>query len=137
MIFPTWSCFFVLASKVRLTTSPYEGYIKVYDDSIWKNVRENNWDKNRQKMFCEYLGFSDADASIRGAILNTRNDIATGEFICYERQSEGISCCVHLKSPEKNRNWIPYARCKNTYVRDLQIAFAANHFVCEYTFVNT
>ena len=59
-----------LASKVKLTESPYEGYIKVYDCSIWKFVGENNWDKNLQKMFCEYLGFNDMDASIRGAILN-------------------------------------------------------------------
>ena len=121
MIFPTWSRFFDLASKVRLTTSPYEGNIKVYDGSIWRNVGENNWDKNRQKMFCEYLGFSDRDASIRGTVLNERNNTATGDFICYKTQSEKVSCCVHLKPPKEDRIWIPYARCKNTYLRDSQI----------------
>ena len=121
MIFPTLSRFFDLASKVRLTTSPYEGYIGVDDGSIWRNVGENNWDKNRQKMFCEYLGFSDTDALIRGTILNRRNDTGTGDFICYKTQSEEVSCCVHLKPSNQERTWIPYARCKNTYVRDSQM----------------
>ena len=103
-----------LASKVKLTESPYEGYIKVYDGSIWKFVGENNWDKNLQKMFCEYLGFNDMDASISGAILNKRNNTATGDFICYKTQSEEVSCCVHLKPTNQERTWIPYARCKNT-----------------------
>ena len=122
----SFEVFFDLASQVRLTTSPYEGYIQVYDGSIWRYVGENNWDKSRQKMFCEYLGFNSTDASISRAYLNRQNNIATGEFICYKTQSEKISCCVHLKPTIKESTWIPYARCKNTYVRDSQIAFAAN-----------
>ena len=136
MIFPTWSRFFVLASKVRLDKLPYEGYIQVYDGSIWRYVGEKNRDKNRQKMFCEYLGFNDTDASITGGTFNRRNDIATGEFICYKTQSEEISCCIDLQPSNKRKIWMPYARCKNTYVRDSQIAFAVEHFVYGYIFVN-
>ena len=132
IIFSTWCHFFVLASKVRLSSSPYEGYFQVFDGSIWRYVGENNWDKNRQKMFCEYLGFNDTDASIAGGTFNRRNDIATGHFICYKTQTEEISCCVHLKPSNQDGTSIPYVKCKNTYVRYSKIAFAANHFVCGY-----
>ena len=56
------------------------------------------------------------DASIRGVILNKQNNTATGDFICYKTQSEEVSCCVHLKPTNRKTTWIPYARCKNTYV---------------------
>ena len=139
MIFATWSRFFVLASKVRLSPSPHTSYIQVKHGSTWRYVGpgKNNWDKNRQKMFCEYLGFSDRDASIAGLTFIRRNDIAAGDFMCYKTQSDEISCCVHLKpTNSQERIWLPYTGCKNTYVRDSQIAFAANHFVCGYIFVN-
>ena len=76
-------------------------------------------------MLCEYLGFSETDVSITSRTLY-RNDIATGDFICYKTQSEEISCCVHLKPSKKKGIWMPYTTCKNMYVGDSQIAQAAN-----------
>ena len=138
MIFPTWSHFLVSATTVKLDTSPHTGYIQVKHRSTWTYVGlgKNNWDKNRQKMFCEYLGFSDKDASTTGLTFIGRNDTATGDFICYKTHSKEISCCANLKPTNQERAWIPYARCKHTYARDSQLAFAANHFVCGYIFVN-
>ena len=90
-------------------------------------------------MFCEYLGFNDTDASISSGTSIRRINIATGDFICYKTQSEKISCCVHLKPANQERISIPYAKCKNTYMRDSQIAIATNHFnadiclfICDY-----
>ena len=88
-------------------------------------------------MFCEYLGFSDRGASTTGVTFSRRNDIATGDFICYKTQSEEIHCCANLKPTNQESTWIPYGKCKNKHARDSQIAFAANHFVCGYIFVNT
>ena len=87
-------------------------------------------------MFCEYLGFSDTDALITGGTFDRRNDIATGDFICYKAQSEEISCCVHLKPENQERIWIPYTICKNTYVANplvLITSFSlASIFVCKF-----
>ena len=117
MIFATWSRLFILASKVRLSKSPLTGCIQVKHGSTWRYVRpgKNDWDKKRQKMFCEYLGFSEGGASTTGVTFSRRNDIAAGNFICYKTQSKEISCCVHLKPTNQERNWIPYARCKHMY----------------------
>ena len=87
-------------------------------------------------MFCEYLGLSDKGASTTGAYFIGRNDIATGDFICYKTQSEEISCCVHLKPENQERIWIPYTICKNTYGANplvLITSFSlASIFVCKF-----
>ena len=90
-------------------------------------------------MFCEYLGLSDRGSSTTGAYFSRRNDIAIGDFICYKTQSEEISCCVHLKPENQERIWIPYARCKNTYVANPRVLitfFFASFNFCMQIFVN-
>ena len=110
----------VPASKIRLASS-YEGSIQIKDGSTWRYVKEENWDKKRQKMLCQYLGFngSKSDEIVSPSRLSRGKNIATGHLMCYKPPSKEVSCCVHL-TPYKNQNIveIPYARCKCTLMID-------------------
>ena len=110
----------VSASKIRLVSS-YQGFIQIKDGSTWRYVKEENWDKKRQKMLCQYLGFSGSEIKeiASPSRLSSGNNIATGHLICYKPRSKEASCCVHL-TPYKNENivWIPYAKCECTFMID-------------------
>ena len=82
------------------------------------HVKGKKWDKNRQKLFCEYLGFSDTnDLIIESNRPHEGNDIVTGDFIFYKTQLGKISFCVHLKPRAKDskRSKLSYAKCKYLY----------------------
>ena len=93
-----------------------EGYIEIKNGSIWKKVAEENWDENREKMLCQYLGFEEIDGkSIETTQLGSGQEIVTGDLICYNTQSNRTSCCVHLKPLTTNTSTaIPDVRCKYT-----------------------
>ncbi|XP_028402571.1 receptor-type tyrosine-protein phosphatase F-like isoform X3 [Dendronephthya gigantea] len=103
------------ASNIKLSKSPNEGFIEVKNnDTTWKKVIEENWDKDRQKMLCEHLGFSETSANtIRNMEITANEEIASGDLVCYNTGSNGTSCCVHLvPSTTTTKVDIPYAECK-------------------------
>jgi hypothetical protein len=106
----------VLAPRIRLSNAN-TGRIIIYDGRTWRSVVEENWDKNRQKMLCQHLGFEEtADNKIVIKQLGGGNDIATGDFICHNSiQSSGTSCCIHLqpsKPPRETTSQFPDVQCK-------------------------
>jgi hypothetical protein len=108
-----YSC---LVSKIYLS-SRNTGYIIIHDGSTWRRVVVENWDKNRQKMLCQHLGFEEtADNRIVTNLLGRNQPIATGDLICYNTmQPSGTSCCIHLqpsKSPLNPTSQIPLVQCK-------------------------
>ena len=91
-----------------------EGNIEIKNGSIWSIVVEENWDKEREKMLCQHLGFQEIDGNnVVTSQLGSGQQIFTGDLICYNTQSSRTSCCVHLKpSTSTTRTKIPYVRCK-------------------------
>jgi hypothetical protein len=66
-------------------------------------------------MLCQHLGFKETDANdIRSvSILSYYYNIATGDFICYNTQLSGTSCCIHLvPSTTPSKISIPYVECE-------------------------
>ncbi|CAB3997379.1 receptor-type tyrosine- phosphatase epsilon-like isoform X2 [Paramuricea clavata] len=78
------------APRIRLSNRN-TGFIEIRDDSTWRRVIEENWDKNR-----------------------SGQNIATGDFVCYNTiQPSGTSCCIHLQpSTSPPSTTIPYVQCK-------------------------
>ncbi|CAB4024291.1 ---NA---, partial [Paramuricea clavata] len=100
--------------NIRLTGLPYQGYIQVNDGSTWKYVNEKHWDKIRQKMLCQHLGFKETDANpIYIYAWSQRSyNIATGNLICYNIQPSKTSCCIRLVPSTSNpAPGLPYAKC--------------------------
>ena len=93
-----------------------EGYIEIKDGSIWRKVVEETWNKIRQKMLCQHLGFQETvDNSIEKRSLRNSQNIATGDLICYATtQPSGTSCCVHELQPSASTSSfrIPHVKCK-------------------------
>ena len=107
--------FSVLAPNIRLSTSTYEGYIQIKDHShsSWPLVAEENWDKNRQKMLCQHLGFKETDTNTISRVRVIGRLGLEGDLICYRKQPSGTSCCVHLTKPTKKRTVLmPLPKCK-------------------------
>ncbi|CAB4024817.1 retinoschisin-like isoform X2 [Paramuricea clavata] len=86
------------APRIRLSRRN-TGFIEIRNGSTWRRVVEENWDKNRQKMLCQHLGFEEtADNKIVTKQLGSGQNIATGDFVCYNTiQPSGTSCCIHLE----------------------------------------
>ena len=121
-----YSC---LVSKIYLS-SRNRGFIIILAGRTWRRVVVENWDKNRQKMLCQHLGFEEtADNKIVTNLLGSNQDIATGDLICYNTiQPSGTSCCIHLqpsKSPLNPTSQIPLVQCK--CILDLRVA-DSKHF---------
>jgi hypothetical protein len=118
LIFCSISFILVLAPRIRLSNANANtGHIIIHDGRTWRSVVEENWDKNRQKMLCQHLGFEEtADNKIVIKQLKGGNDIATGDFICHNSiQSSGTSCCIHLqpsKPPRETTSQFPDVQCK-------------------------
>ncbi|XP_028402428.1 receptor-type tyrosine-protein phosphatase S-like [Dendronephthya gigantea] len=102
------------ASNIRLSKSPNEGFIEVKNDTTWRKVIEENWDKDRQKMLCEHLGFRETSANpIRNMEIAANEEIASGDLVCYNTGLSGTSCCVYLVPSTTNSSVnIPYVECK-------------------------
>ncbi|XP_028417344.1 receptor-type tyrosine-protein phosphatase F-like [Dendronephthya gigantea] len=102
--------------NIRLKESPKRGHLQIKDGFGWRYVIENNWDKKRQKMLCQHMGFDEtANNIIRRRTLRMRESvkIASGDLICYSRQSKGTSCCAHLvPSTTRSTVSVPYVKCK-------------------------
>lgn len=108
----------VLAPKIRLS-STYDGSIQIKDGSKWRYFKEENWDKMRQNMLCQYLGFSGKGYARRHTLSISGYNFysATGHLICHKPQSKELSCCVHVtRSIHENSITLPYARCKCTFM---------------------
>ncbi|XP_028399358.1 uncharacterized protein LOC114522809 [Dendronephthya gigantea] len=88
----------ITVTNIRLSKSPNEGFIEVKNDTTWRKVIEENWDKNRQKILCEHLGFSETSANtIRNMEIAANEEIASGDLVCNNNTgSSGTSCCVDL-----------------------------------------
>ncbi len=112
-----------LASKLRLSKSPAEGFIEIKDSSTWRKVDETNWDENRQKMFCQYLGFNETDANlIDMREISSGQATAAGNLICYNTKPSRISCCVHLEpKTTTSKVYLAYAACE--YLHVISIVF--------------
>ena len=95
-------------------TNQNGGYIEIENGSDWRKVDEENWDRNRQRMLCQHLGFDEIDGNvIETRQLGSGEQIATGDLICYDTQSSGASCCVHFTpSISTTSTTIPDVRCK-------------------------
>ncbi|CAB3995581.1 receptor-type tyrosine- phosphatase epsilon-like isoform X1 [Paramuricea clavata] len=103
----------IAAPNIRLSRSPYEGYIQIKDGSTWRYVKEDNWDKNRQTMLCQHLGF---DETVKNDIIYRQSPsgvkMATGDLICYNTQSSATSCCIQLEPSIANSQVdMPYVEC--------------------------
>ena len=101
--------------KIRLSHRS-SGYIEIKDGSKWRYVVEENWDKNRQKMLCQHLGFEEtASNDIATAYRRSTTGLhfATGDLICYNTRSSETSCCVHLQPSTTTASiTLPNAKCK-------------------------
>lgn len=97
-------------------SSPNRGYLQIRDGSGWRFVSEDNWDKKRQKMLCQHLGF----ARTTEKIISRRRfrspsglKLASGDLICYNRRSRVTSCCAHLVPSTINSTIaLPYVECE-------------------------
>jgi hypothetical protein len=99
---------------VRLSQSPNEGFIEIKDGPTWRKVDEENWDKDRQKMLCQHLGFGEnTNTSIGNSSTTSREQIARGHLICYEAHPyTEISCCIYLEPlTTTSETTIPYVTC--------------------------
>ena len=109
-----YSC---LVSRLLLSIRN-RGFIFILAGGTWRRVVVENWDKNRQKMLCQYLGFEEtSDNKIVTKPLGGEQNIATGDLICYNTiQPSGISCCIHLQPSKsgllKPTLQFPYVQCK-------------------------
>jgi hypothetical protein len=91
------------------------GFIEIHVGLTWRRVVEENWDKNRQKIMCQHLGFEETDDNkIVIKQLGSGLNIATGDLICYNTiQPSGTSCCIHLQPSKSPPNTtIPDVQCK-------------------------
>ncbi|CAB4007475.1 uncharacterized protein LOC110250238 [Paramuricea clavata] len=114
------------APKIRLSRRN-TGFIEIKQEG-WRKVVEENWDKNRQKMLCQHLGFEEtADNKIVTKQLESGQNIATGDLICYNNtQQSGTSCCIHLQPSISNSSTtIPDVKCK---ICDKPLLHDANTF---------
>ena len=114
-----------LVPNIRLTNQN-EGYIEIKTGTIWRKVVEENWDENYEKMLCQYFGFEETDGNTttetRG--LESGQQIAIGDLICYNTQSNEASCCVNLKSSTSNTStMIPFVKCKYKHAQLLATSF--------------
>jgi hypothetical protein len=106
-------CFFLAAPNIRLTYE-HVGYIEIKHGSIWMKVVEKNWDKKRENMLCQHLGFQADEGSQGNSFGYSRKvQVATGDLICYTRTSKGTSsCCIHLERSKYTATTLfPYVRC--------------------------
>lgn len=106
----------------------YNSYIQIKDSqSVWRYVKVENWDKVREEMLCQFLGFGGIEYRYfywTSTFRLTGYNIATGDLICYKRPSNETSCCVHL-TPSKTERPIlmPLAWCKYTLMMASIVSF--------------
>ena len=65
-------------------------------------------------MLCQHLGFEAyKNNSVENRQLESKQQIATGDLICYTTKPNNTSCCVYLKSSlSSEKTAIPYVKCK-------------------------
>ena len=98
-----------------MSQQPNQGYVQIRDGLTWQYVKEENWDRNREKMLCQHLGFHETNEdTVTTGHVNSGCNILTGDLICYNTQPSKTSCCVFLKPSTTNKtvDGISYARCK-------------------------
>lgn len=102
----------ISAKKIRLNGT-HKGYIEINDGSTWRTVDEKKWDQNRQKLLCKHLGFDESSEDKINGSTRSIEKIATGDFVCYNTQPSGTSCCAYLQpSTTTTTSSIPYVNCK-------------------------
>ncbi|CAB4010349.1 neuronal cell adhesion molecule isoform X1 [Paramuricea clavata] len=103
------------ATKMRLTHWANEGFIQIKDGLIWRTVKEEHWDKNRQKMLCQHLGFKETNTNDISSNfqIGAGRDIATGSLVCYSKRPRETSCCINLvPSTSTSNTKMTWAKCK-------------------------
>ena len=65
-------------------------------------------------MLCQHLGYKDTAANdIKTYLFWPGYHILTGDLICYNTQSTGSSCCVHVVPVRTTSNiYMPYVKCE-------------------------
>jgi hypothetical protein len=88
--------------------------VQIKDGHLWRSVVKNNWDKNREKILCQHLGFTSTEKSVRSGKPKKEALIANGDLECYNTNSNGITaCCVHLQpSIATGKESSPYPECE-------------------------
>lgn len=86
------------------------GYIEIHDGLIWRKVRVDNWDRDRQYSLCQHLGFG-RNTQFGYTRTNNRDKTAEGDLICYNTHLSGTSCCAYLQ-PTSPGIFIPHVYCK-------------------------
>lgn len=63
---------------------------------------------------CQHLGFHGIhDNGIKFGVTTKGESIVTGDFVCYNNQSEGTSCCAYLQPKTANTtDKIPFVACE-------------------------
>jgi hypothetical protein len=102
---------------MRLTHRANEGFIEIKDGLIWRTVKEEHWDKNRQKMLCQHLGFNETDTNDISPDyrITTGRNITTGSLICYNNtRPRETSCCIHnlVPSTSTSNSKMTWAKCE-------------------------
>ena len=101
---------------MRLSQLPNQGHIQIKDGSTWWYVKQEHWDKYRQKMLCQHLGFKETDANdISFYQIDDGRNVATGNLKCKNTQPNGTSCCIHLvlnSKTKSNVDRLSYAKCE-------------------------
>ncbi|XP_028413335.1 uncharacterized protein LOC114536208 isoform X2 [Dendronephthya gigantea] len=98
--------------NIRLSKSPNEGFIEIKNGSIWRKVKDEIWDKTREKSLCQRLGFNGAVGNVvKTKGIEKDQEIASGD-LCYDA-SLNNACCVHLY-PSTTTSTVdaPYVTCK-------------------------
>jgi hypothetical protein len=88
--------------------------VQIKDGNLWRFVIKDNWDKNREKILCQHLGFTSTGNSVRSGNLSKEALIANGDLECYNTNANGITaCCVHLEpSIATGIERSPYPECE-------------------------
>ena len=97
--------------NVRLSKSPYEGFIEIKSGSTWTKVDEKGWDENRQKNLCQHLGLEiSANRKLDNRTIESDGNIVAGDVnleFCYN-----TSCCaLFVSNTSDSKATLPYVKC--------------------------
>ena len=96
---------------IRLSKSPYEGFIEIKNGSTWTKVDDKRWDENRQKNLCQHLGLEINDNNIlENRTIESGENFYTGDVnlgIC-----DNTSCCaLFISITSDSKTTLRYVKC--------------------------
>ena len=104
--------FTFLALNIRLSNSTNEGFIEIKNNLIWRKVKEEIWDKTRERSLCQHLGFNETmEGVVNNRGINNNQEIVGGDLCFDANQNE--RCCVHFY-PSTTTSTVdaPYVTCE-------------------------